>query len=93
MNKKKKVEEKCSRKQCLVLEHKVKETLQPTKYEYLSEVQTEVRTITKKLDISNDQLFEALMVGLLQSAPSLIGGSESVVNALLFQVNVRKTYE
>ena len=91
MNKKKKVEEKCSRKQCLVLEHKVKDTLQPTKYEYLSSVRTEMETITKKLDISNDQLFEALMFGLLQSAPSLIGGSESVINALLFQINVRKT--
>ena len=81
MNKKKKVEEKCSRKQCLVLEHKVKESLQPTKYEYLSSVQREIEFITKKINISNDQLFEALV---------LMGGSESVVNALLYQINERK---
>tara|TARA_R110000787_G_scaffold192653_1_gene304184 strand:- start:835 stop:1110 length:276 start_codon:yes stop_codon:yes gene_type:complete len=90
MNKKKKVEEKCSRKQCLVLEHKVKESLQPTKYEYLSSVQREIEFITKKINISNDQLFEALVYDLVQRGPILMGGSESVVNALLYQINERK---
>lgn len=52
-------------------------------YEFISSVKTEVDTLTKKLNCSKEELYEAMIFYVISNKNSQLAGAEGIVRPLL----------
>ena len=57
-----------------------------TEYEFIPSVQSEINTLTKKLNCSKEELFEAMIFFVVSNKSSQLAGAEGIVRPLLHSV-------